>query len=205
MPLIDDVRERHIRRFILIFLLIVFARINWGNTIEGLYHLVLSVRSSFLETVDGELASDLGRTILPFGKSISVFLILGFAWFVFDQLLKWADWDAEYRFDEITELKRQNQSLIDNLRTANTDLAVLSQSIEHIASNNQILAKQQDRVVELGIELEKLSLKTNRKPTAEKIEDPQDNTIGLFEPVKKKTHGKISSSFRRRAKPTPKF
>lgn len=197
-----DIRERHIRRFFIVFLLFLFLWTNWGHTIEGTYHIVLSARAAFYDTVDGELAEAIGYSTLSFGKLVTSALTFSGLYFVICKGLDWLDYDAEYRVDEIAELRRQNQTLIDNIRAANADLAILCKTIEHIASNNQILAKQQDRVVELGIELEKLSLKTKSKPAENKQET---ETIGLFEPVKKKTNGKASSSFRRRARPGPKF
>jgi len=199
---LEEIRERHIRRFLFIFLLFLFTWTNWGSTIEGLYHIVLSARASFIDNIDSELSKGITGSTLAFGKTITLLLAAVFLWTLFDRFLKWGDLDAEYRADEISELKKQNKQLIDNLRTANTELATLSQSIEKIASNNQILAKQQDRVVELGVELEKLSLKT--KPDTAAVE-PAADTIGLFEaPVRPKTNGS-GSVLRRRARPKPKF
>lgn len=201
-----NIRERHIRRFVFLLLLFLFIRINWGYTLEGLYHLVLSARSSFFDTVDGELANDLGSTILSFGKTVSHILLMAFAWFLFSHILKWMDWDAEYRADVISELKKQNKELIDNLRATNPDLVILGQSIKEIISNTQIFANHQDRVVEFSIELEKLFLKTKKNRPIEKPENkPENDTIGLFEPIQKKTNTNGSSSIRRRKRPKPKF
>lgn len=203
---LDEIRERHMRRFFQAFLLVLFLLANWGHTIEGIYHIILSARAAFYDTVDGELAEAIGYSTLSFGKTATFAITAIGSYLIICRFLEWFDYDAVYRDDEVAELKRENQTLINNLRTANTDLALLSQSIEHIASNNQILAKQQDRVVELAVELEKLALKTKQKPVADKSEDkPEVDTIGLFEPVQKKSNGKGSSSFRRRPRPNPKF
>jgi|GEM_PF-6945937 len=159
MDWIYDMRERHIRRALVFGLFFVFLWFNSGHTINGIYHVVLSARASFLDTVDGELAAAIGLSTLSFGSSICALILVFTIWFGFDRVLKWYDYDSYFIDSPADMLRKENTKLLELLRSSNEQLTFLNTTIKRVTEKNAALSKHQDRVVELSIELEKLSRK----------------------------------------------
>ena len=164
MRWIYDLREWHIRRAVALALLAGFLWLNSGYTINGFYHVVLSARASFYDTVDGELAAAIGVSTLPFGRTVSALLLVFVIWLAVDRVLKWIDFDGRFVDNHVDQLRADNNKLIESLQASNGQLEALYATIEKISDNNALLCKHQDRIVEIRIELEKLSLKSKNKP-----------------------------------------
>ncbi len=154
-----DIRERHIRRGMVMFLTLFFLWRNWGSTIDGIEHVILSARTWMLGTVGEELAKALGRSIIPFGQTAAHLTLVVGIWFFVDCILKWADIDSSYIEDEFSRLQRENAKLQQNLSETNEKLYGLNDSLRVLAGHNTSLERHKDRVVELTVELEKLGLK----------------------------------------------
>ena len=204
MPWLDTVRERHIRRFIFFALFFLFFFINWGDTAYGIYHVVLTARACYYDTVEGDLARAIGDSTLPFGRSIARLVIVFLIWFVLDHILKTADWDAAHNNNEMAELRKEHERSLDALKRSNAVLKELDETIQKAPENTALLSKQQNRIVEVIVELKKLFwIAENSKPGSD-VKPAQDepdlfsHRPSIKEQAKKKRRP-------RRRRPEPKF
>ena len=200
-----DIRERHIRRAMIIFLTLFFLWCNWGSTIDGIGHVILSARTWMLDTVGEELAKALGGSIIPFGQTAAhLTLVLGI-WFFADCIIKWMNIDSLYVENEFSRLQRENAKLQQNLSETNEKLYGLNDSLSVLADHNASLERHKDRVVELTVELGKLGLKKKQVSQIHKI-SKENNTTDLFRTEIKSKPPKGKAPPRRFGKiQTPKF
>lgn len=200
----DHIRERHIRRFIIFGLFVFFILTNWGDTANGIYHLVLSARASFYSVVDGKLAQDIGDSTLSFGKTVTRLIILACLWKSFDYALKWLDPDSEFKQNEMATLRQETGKYSEDLKLILPVLKSLYETIEKAPANTSLLSKQQDRISELSVLFQQLELKTkNSSELPELLKAPSEDD--LFAPAPKTRKAKKPAPSRLRRRPKPKF
>ena len=204
MTWIDKARERHIRRVAFFVLFFLFVVMNWGDSAYAIYHIVLSARASFYDTVEGDLAQAIGESTLNFGNSIARLGIVLSIWFVIDRLLKWADWDAVYRANQIADLRRENENYRKELRNFNLELKELNETIKKVPENTALLSQQQDRIVELSFVLKKLLQEIENLNSVSDVKEPSTEPDLLSVLSSKKEQPTKKRRFRRR-RPEPKF
>ena len=204
MTWIDKARERHIRRVAFFVLFFLFVVMNWGDSAYAIYHIVLSARASFYDTVEGDLAQAIGDSTLPLGRSIARLVIVFLIWFVLDHILKTADWDAAHNNNEMAELRKEHERSLDALKRSNAALKELDETIQKAPENTALLSKQQNRIVEVIVELKKLFwIAENSKPGSD-LKPAQDEP-DLFSHRSSKQEQLKKKRRPRRRRPEPKF
>lgn len=200
----QKIRERHIRRFFFCVFPLLFLFINWGNSAEGIYHIVLSGRASFLQTVDDELARAIEASTLPFGKSATYLVMVAIFWLGMMKALKATNWDATFAPNERSDLRKENAKYREDLSISNMALKELYATISKATENTALLSQQQNRIIEVSFELKKLLSATQATTSAT---NKREGTIveDLFSsPPPKKVQSKKKRRSRRR-RPEPKF
>ena len=195
-----NIRERHFRIIMVILLGMIFIKLNWGASLDAINHIILTARSNGFTAINDEIAAAIGNSIVPFGRSVSNLVIVCFIWHIFNHILKSMDVDATHFEEEWSRLKNENALLYRDLDEANQTFFKVLQNLTELCAHNSQLERHKDRVVELRVELEKLSLKEARKSQAAKDISAVPSAPDLFQsperpiPVKKRRRFRVKSN-----------
>ena len=192
-----DIREKHLKISSSVLTAIVFLKVNWGSTLAAIKHIVLSARAHSLHKVEGELASELGAGVLPFGHTVAHLVVCGVILCCILFLIKTLNLDSIHDTFKIKELQRDNERLRQSLASTNTAVFDHLKIVSQLTAHSPKLERHHDQILQLSVEIEKCSQKTRSKEKPKPIEALPEPDLFRGLPAKGKPP--------RRAHSAPKF
>ena len=198
--------EAQTRVFVLTICLVAFLIVNWGSTFAGLKHISLTVRSHTFDTVNGNLAENIGATIIPFGETMAHLAGIGIFGLIVDFFVRFLDLDQKHFRADSRRLLLENARLLEGLVSTRQNLAEFYEVTDQILNNVSELYKHQDRLVEFSVELETVLLKADRTRN-KRNQNAHGDSPDLFDAAKSKPISKTKKRRppRPRGKARPKF
>ena len=154
-----------LHRLLIVGCVIAFLYVNRGHTFDGISHMFVTARTSFLPGISDEQAEFIANTTIAFGRTAGNGSIFGLMYFAGRYVLDWLD-HRFYRDNRKARLiELEHKSLMAALEDSRSGLGDFHVTVETIVNLRTQLEKHYDQLQMIRTESEKIKSKPKRPQT----------------------------------------
>ena len=191
-------------RLLLIGCVIAFLYFNRGHTFDGIAHLFVTARTSFLSEISDDQAEFIAKTTIAFGRTVGNAVTFGLFYLAGRWVGEWSDYSFNRNTRQARLVELEHKSMMTALEDSRSEIGELQDMIETIVNMRTQLEKHYDQLQMIRTESDKI--KSKPKTHASEPQSTHCNGAAaepdLFSATK--ANGK-SRKPPRRALPMPKF